>query len=179
MLFRSLKAFNLSKYADIIGAISLDAYDGRIDPFLPQIHSARPHPGQIETALNIRTLLKGSEFQKKEKTRVQDPYSFRCMPQVHGASKDTILYVASVVEREINSVTDNPTIFVEDDMIISGGNFHGEPLAMVLDFLSIAVAELGSISERRTYRLISGDRGNIPEFLVADPGLNSGFMIPQ
>ncbi len=178
-VYALLKAFNLSKYADIIGAISLDAYDGRIDPFLPQIHAARPHPGQIETARNIRTLLEGSEFQKKDKTRVQDPYSFRCIPQVHGAAKDTILYVASVVEREINSVTDNPTIFMEDDLIISGGNFHGEPLAMVLDFLSIAVAELGSISERRTYRLISGDRGNIPEFLVANPGLNSGFMIPQ
>ncbi len=178
-VYALLKAFNLSKYADIIGAISLDAYDGRIDPFLPQIHAARPHPGQIETARNIRTLLEGSEFQKKDKTRVQDPYSFSCIPQVHGAAKDTILYVASVVEREINSVTDNPTIFMEDDLIISGGNFHGEPLAMVLDFLSIAVAELGSISERRTYRLISGDRGNIPEFLVANPGLNSGFMIPQ
>ena len=178
-VYALLKAFKIAKYADIIGAISLDAYDGRIDPFLPQIQEARPHPGQIETARNIRTLLEGSEFQQREKTRVQDPYSFRCMPQVHGACKDTIMYVASVVQREINSVTDNPTIFSEDDLIISGGNFHGEPLALVLDFLSIAVAELGSISERRTYRLISGDRGNIPEFLVANPGLNSGFMIPQ
>lgn len=178
-VYALLNAFNLAKYADIIGSISLDAYDGRIDPFLPQIHAARPHPGQVETAKNIRTLLENSGFQKKTKTHVQDPYSFRCMPQVHGAAKDTILYVASVVEREINSVTDNPTIFMEDDLIISGGNFHGEPLAMALDFLSIAIAELGSISERRTYRLISGDRGNIPEFLVANPGLNSGFMIPQ
>ena len=178
-VYALLKAFKIIKYADIIGALSLDAYDGRIDPFLPQIQAARPHPGQIETARNVRTLLEGSEFQKKEKVRVQDPYSFRCMPQVHGACKDTVLYVASVVEREINSVTDNPTIFTEDDLIISGGNFHGQPLALVLDFLSIALAELGSISERRTYRLISGDRGNIPEFLVANPGLNSGFMIPQ
>lgn len=178
-VYALLKAFKIVKYADIIGAISLDAYDGRIDPFLPQIHEARPHPGQIETARNIRALLKDSEFQQKPKVRVQDPYSFRCMPQVHGACKDTVMYVASVVEREINSVTDNPTIFVEDDMIISGGNFHGEPLALVLDFLSIALAELGSISERRTYRLISGDRGHLPEFLVANPGLNSGFMIPQ
>lgn len=178
-VYALLKAFKIIKYADIIGALSLDAYDGRIDPFLPQIQAARPHPGQIETARNVRTLLEGSEFQKKEKVRVQDPYSFRCMPQVHGACKDTVLYVASVVEREINSVTDNPTIFTEDDLIISGGNFHGEPLALVLDFLSIALAELGSISERRTYRLISGDRGNLPEFLVANPGLNSGFMIPQ
>ena len=178
-VYALLKAFKIVKYADIIGAISLDAYDGRIDPFLPQIHEARPHPGQIETARNIRALLKDSEFQQKPKVRVQDPYSFRCMPQVHGACKDTVMYVASVVEREINSVTDNPTIFVEDDMIVSGGNFHGEPLALVLDFLSIALAELGSISERRTYRLISGDRGHLPEFLVANPGLNSGFMIPQ
>lgn len=178
-VFTLLKAFKLVKYADIIGALSLDAYDGRIDPFLPQVHEARPHPGQIETARNFRTLLAGSEFQAKEKIRVQDPYSFRCIPQVHGATKDTVMYVASVVEREINSVTDNPTIFVDDDLIISGGNFHGQPLALVLDFLSIAVAELGSISERRTYRLISGDRNHIPEFLVANPGLNSGFMIPQ
>lgn len=178
-VYALLKAFKIAKYADIIGAISLDAYDGRIDPFLSQIQEARPHPGQFETAKNIRTLLEGSEFQKKEKVHVQDPYSFRCMPQVHGASKDSIMYTASVVEREINSVTDNPTIFVDDDLIISGGNFHGQPLALVLDFLSMALAELGSISERRTYRLISGDRGNLPEFLVANPGLNSGFMIPQ
>lgn len=178
-VYALLKAFKLAKYADIIGALSLDAYDGRIDPFLPQIQEARPHPGQIETAKNIRALLKDSEFQQKNKTRVQDPYSFRCIPQVHGASKDSIMYVATVVEREINSVTDNPTIFMEDDLIVSGGNFHGQPLALVLDFLSIALAELGSISERRTYRLISGDRGNLPEFLVANPGLNSGFMIPQ
>lgn len=178
-VYALLKAFKIARYADIIGALSLEAYDGRIDPFLPQIHEVRPHPGQIETARNIRTLLAGSEFQNREKTHVQDPYSFRCIPQVHGASKDSIMYVASVVEREINSVTDNPTIFTEDDMIISGGNFHGQPLALALDFLSIALAELGSISERRTYRLISGDRHNIPEFLVANPGLNSGFMIPQ
>ncbi|MGB5988149.1 MAG: histidine ammonia-lyase [Marinifilaceae bacterium] len=174
-----LKAFKLVKYSDIIGATSLEAYDGRIDPFLAPIHDARPHPGQIETARNIRTLLEGSEKIKTEKVHVQDPYSFRCMPQVHGASKDTINYVASVVEREINSVTDNPTIFVEEDLIISGGNFHGQPLALALDFLAIAMAELGSISERRVYRLISGDRVHLPEFLVADPGLNSGFMIPQ
>ncbi len=173
-----LKAFKLIKYADIIGAISLDAYDGRIDPFLPQLHAIRPHPGQIETAKNICALLEGSEFQKEEKKHVQDPYSFRCMPQVHGATKDTVMYVASVVEREINSVTDNPTVFPDEDLIVSGGNFHGQPLALVLDFLSIALAELGNISERRTYRLISGGR-QLPEFLIANSGLNSGFMIPQ
>lgn len=178
-VFALLKAFKIARLADTIGSLSLEAYDGRIDPFLPQIQEARPHPGQAETAKFIRELLEGSEFQKKTKVHVQDPYSFRCMPQVHGACKDTIHYVASVVEREINSVTDNPTIFVDDNMIVSGGNFHGEPLALVLDFLSIALSELGSISERRTYRLISGDRGHLPEFLVANPGLNSGFMIPQ
>ena len=174
-VYTLLKAFKLVKYADIMGALSLEAYDGRIDPFLAPIHEARPHPGQIETAKNIRTLLEGSELIKNEKVNVQDPYSFRCMPQVHGASKDTINYVASVVEREVNSVTDNPTIFMEEDMIISGGNFHGQPLALALDFLAIAMAELGSISERRVYRLISGER-NLPEFLVADPGLNSGIQ---
>lgn len=177
-VFALLKAFKLVKYADIIGALSLEGYDGRLEPFMPQIHDARPHPGQIDTARNIRTLLEGSGFQQADKVHVQDPYSFRCMPQVHGATKDTVSYVASVVEREINSVTDNPTVFVEDDLILSGGNFHGQPLALVLDFLSIAVSELGSISERRTYRLISGCR-NTPEFLIANSGLNSGFMIPQ
>lgn len=177
-VYTLLKAFKLVKYADIIGALSLEAYDGRIDPFLAPIHEARPHTGQIETARNIRELVKGSELIQREKKHVQDPYSFRCMPQVHGASKDAINYVASVVLTEINSVTDNPTIFEEEDMIISGGNFHGQPLALVMDFLSIAMAELGSISERRTYRLISGDR-DLPEFLIANSGLNSGFMIPQ
>lgn len=177
-VYTLIKAFRLSKYADIIGAISLEGYDGRIDPFLAPIHEARPHNGQLETARNIRTLLKGSEFITRDKVNVQDPYSFRCMPQVHGASKDAINYVASVVETEINSVTDNPTIFIEEDMIISGGNFHGQPLAIVMDFLAIALSEFGSISERRTYRLIAGDRKN-PEFLIANSGLNSGFMIPQ
>lgn len=177
-VYTLIKSFRLSRYADIIGALSLEGYDGRIDPFLAPIHDARPHNGQIETAKNIRALLKGSEFISRDKVNVQDPYSFRCMPQVHGASKDAINYIASVVETEINSVTDNPTIFIEEDMIISGGNFHGQPLAIVLDFLAIALSELGSISERRTYRLIAGDRKN-PEFLIANSGLNSGFMIPQ
>ncbi|MCF8373234.1 MAG: histidine ammonia-lyase [Bacteroidales bacterium] len=174
----TLKAFKLSKISDISGAISLEAYDGRIEPFCGEIHRVRPHPGQIETAKNIRRLLEGSELINQPKAHVQDPYSFRCIPQVHGAAKDTINYVASVVLREINSVTDNPTIFPDEDMIVSGGNFHGEPLAFAFDFLAIALAELGNISERRVYRLISGQRG-LPEFLVANPGLNSGFMIPQ
>lgn len=173
-----LNAFKLSNLADLIGALSLEAYDGRIEPFFHQIHEVRPHTGQIETARNIRRILAGSQLIERKKKHVQDPYSFRCMPQVHGASKDAINYVASVVLNEINSVTDNPTVFPDEDLIISGGNFHGQPLAITYDFLAIALAELGNISERRTAQLILGLRG-LPEFLVANPGLDSGFMIPQ
>jgi len=168
----------ISIAADTIGALSLEAFDGRIDPFKPHIHSIRPHKGQIKTAANIRLLLEGSEIIKRKKDHVQDPYSFRCIPQVHGASKDTFDYVESIFVTEMNSVTDNPTVFPEEDEVISGGNFHGQPLALALDFLAIALAELGNISERRTYQLIAGLRG-LPPFLVAKPGLNSGFMIPQ
>ena len=168
----------LSRWADYIGAMSIDAFDGRMDPFEHNVHAIRPHNGQIETARNIREILKGSEITKQPKKHVQDPYSFRCIPQVHGASKDTIAYVANVLETEINSATDNPTIFPDTDEIISAGNFHGQPIALAMDFLAIAVAELGNISERRIYRIISGAR-NLPHFLVAKPGLNSGFMIPQ
>ncbi len=177
-VYTLLKAFRLVKYSDIIAALSLDAYDGRIEPFFAQLHTIRPHRGQIETARNIRSLLEGSQLMSQPKKHVQDPYSFRCVPQVHGAIKDAVNYVSHVVLTEINSVTDNPIVFPEDDMILSGGNFHGEPLALAMDFLSIAMSEIGSISERRTYRLIAGERG-LPAFLVANPGLNSGFMIPQ
>ena len=173
-----LKAFDLEKWADIIGALSLDAFDGRIEPFFDPVHQVRHHKGQIRTAERIRKLLDGSELINRPKKHVQDPYSFRCIPQVHGASKDAIAYVAGVFEDEVNAVTDNPTIFPEEDLIISAGNFHGQPLALSLDFLAIAMAELGNISERRVYRLISGTR-KLPSFLVAHPGLNSGFMIPQ
>lgn len=173
-----LKSNRLNYLADFIGAISLDAFDGRIEPFKDNIHLIRPHKGQLQTARTIRSLLEGSEIITKQKVQVQDPYSFRCIPQVHGATKDATDYVISVFETEINSVTDNPTVFPEDDEIISGGNFHGQPLAISLDFLAIAIAELGSISERRVYQLISGIR-NLPAFLVAKPGLNSGLMIPQ
>jgi histidine ammonia-lyase len=173
-----IKAKKFSYFSDVISAISLDAFDGRMEPFNELIHKIRPHKGQLETAKNIRELLNDSEIIKQDKNHVQDPYSFRCIPQVHGASKDTITYVSQIFETEINSVTDNPNIFVEEDCIISGGNFHGQALALGLDFLSIAIAELGSISERRTYQLISGLRG-LPAFLVDNPGLNSGFMIPQ
>lgn len=173
-----LQTMKLSNAADVIAALSIDAFDGRIDPFKPHIHAIRPHVGQIKTAANIFQLLKDSELIKRVKEHVQDPYSFRCVPQVHGASKDTFEYVSNVFYIEINSVTDNPTVFPEEDEIISGGNFHGQPLALALDFLAIALAELGNISERRTYQLIAGLRG-LPPFLVAKPGLNSGLMIPQ
>lgn len=177
-VYTLLQAFRLLKQADIIGALSLDAFDGLIEPFMENIQLIRPHPGQLQTAANFRYLLAGSEIMARPKQHIQDPYSFRCIPQVHGAVKDSVNYVASVVGIEINSVTDNPTVFPDEDKIVSGGNFHGEPLALALDFLAIALSELGSISERRTYRLISGERG-LPEFLVARPGINSGFMIPQ
>ncbi|HEY0029637.1 MAG TPA: histidine ammonia-lyase [Bacteroidia bacterium] len=173
-----LKTQKLSTAADVIAAVSLDAFDGRMDPFKLHIHTIRPHKGQLQTAENMRKLLEGSEIIKRKKEHVQDPYSFRCIPQVHGASKDAIGYVENVFLTEINSVTDNPTVFPDEDEVISGGNFHGQPLALALDFLAIALAELGSISERRTYQLIGGLRG-LPAFLVAKPGLNSGFMIPQ
>ena len=158
--------------------MSLDAYDGRIEPFLPLTHHLRPHKGQIETGRRFMEILDGSELIRRPKEHIQDPYSFRCIPQVHGAVKDNIEYVESVIEREINSATDNPNIFPDEDMIISAGNFHGEPIAIPMDALAIAVSELSSISERRTYRLIHGQR-DLPKFLVANPGLNSGFMIPQ
>lgn len=177
-VYLCLRTFKLSKLSDIIGALSLDAFDGRIEPFHPLIQAIRPHKGQIRTAERINNLLAGSQLIAQPKAHVQDPYSFRCIPQVHGASKDSVNYVAYVFANEINSVTDNPTIFPDEDLIISAGNFHGQPLAFALDNLSIAVAELGNISERRTYQLLSGKRG-LPHFLVASPGLNSGFMIPQ
>jgi histidine ammonia-lyase len=173
-----MKANKFSYLADLIAAISLEGFDGRIEPFHELIHFIRPHKGQIVTAGRIKGFLAGSEIIGQEKAHVQDPYSFRCIPQVHGASKDAFEYVKKVFKTEINSVTDNPNIFIESDEIISGGNFHGQPLALALDFMAIALAELGSISERRTYQLISGLR-NLPAFLVDNPGLNSGLMIPQ
>lgn len=177
-VYTLLRAFSLENKADIIAALSLDAFNGRIDPYMEVLHTVRAHAGQIKTAKNIRQLLDGSEILSTKNKEVQDPYSFRCVPQVHGAVKDAINYVANVVHTEINSVTDNPIVFPDEELILSGGNFHGEPLALALDFLGIAMSELASISERRTYRLISGERG-LPVFLVANPGLNSGFMIPQ
>ena len=173
-----IKSMRLSKWADRIGAMSLDAYDGRIEPFLPLTHKLRPHVGQILTGESFMKILEGSELIGRPKEHVQDPYSFRCIPQVHGAVKDNILYVKSVIENEINSATDNPNIFPDEDMVISAGNFHGEPIAIPMDSLAIAMSELASISERRTYQFIHGLRG-LPKYLVTEPGLNSGFMIPQ
>lgn len=161
-----------------VAALSLEAYDGRLNPFQANVNEIRKQHGQIETAKIFRELLNGSQIVNQEKEHVQDPYSFRCIPQVHGASKDAIDHCATIVEREVNAVTDNPTVFVDEDDVVSAGNFHGQPLAITMDFLAIALAEMASISERRMYKLISGTRG-LPAFLVADPGLNSGFMIPQ
>lgn len=174
----ALKSLQIEYFADLIGALSLEGYDGRLEPFDASIHHIRPHQGQVKTAEFFRTLLNGSQIAVQLKKHVQDPYSFRCIPQVHGASKDTLAYFIKVVETEINSVTDNPNVFDKEDKIISGGNFHGQPLALVLDFIGIALAEWANISERRTYLLLSGQR-DLPLYLVANPGLNSGFMIAQ
>ena len=173
-----LQAQRLSQWADKIAAMSLDAYDGRIEPFTEAVHLVRPHRGQLETAARMREMLEGSQLIVNSKAHVQDPYSFRCVPQVHGAVKDTLRYVKSVIDTEINSATDNPTVCPDEDIIVSAGNFHGEPIALPIDFLSIAMSELANISERRIYRLVSGTRG-LPSFLVANPGVNSGFMITQ
>ncbi|MEI8278552.1 MAG: histidine ammonia-lyase [Bacteroidota bacterium] len=173
-----LKSKRLLLWADVIGALSADGFMAKDEPFQHPIHRVRPHKGQIDTARRILQLLQGSTIQQQPKTQVQDPYSFRCMPQVHGASKDVVDTVTNVVEIEINSVTDNPIVFHDEDAIMSGGNFHGQPLALHLDFLAIAMAELANISERRTYLLISGQR-NLPPFLSPAAGLNSGFMIAQ
>lgn len=172
------KAERLLALADMIAALSFDAFDCVQEPLHPLIHQIRAHKGQVKAAQQIANYLKGSAIATQAKSQVQDPYSFRCAPQVHGASQDVFETVLNVFMREINSVTDNPNVFPEEDMIVSGGNFHGQPLALHLDFLSIAMSEIANISERRTYQLISGQRG-LPLFLVKEAGLNSGFMIPQ
>ncbi|MFT5248687.1 MAG: histidine ammonia-lyase [bacterium] len=177
-VFCLLKSHKLSYLSDLIACTSIDAFNCNMSPYDPLVHLVRPHRGQVKTAERILELLDGSEIASSKNKSVQDPYSFRCVPQVHGATKDTIVFVTKTFKTEINSVTDNPNIFIEEDKIISGGNFHGQPLALSLDFLGIAMAELGSISERRTYQLIAGLR-ELPPFLVKKPGLNSGFMIPQ
>ena len=173
-----VQSLRLSKWADIIGAISLEAFDGRMEPFDDLVHQVRRHKGQIKTAKFFRELLGGSQMQAGHKEAVQDPYSFRCIPQVHGASKEFLDHGLQIIKKEINAVTDNPNIFPKEDKIISGGNFHGQILALAFDTIAIALHELGDISERRTYKLIGGERG-LPPFLVKNPGINSGFMIPQ
>lgn len=173
-----LRFKRLSYLADVIASLSLEAFDGRSEPFDPLLHQIRPHEGQLVTANRINELLEGSEMIARTKEHVQDPYSFRCIPQVHGASKDVLKRVEAVFVTEMNSVTDNPTIFPEEDKIISGGNFHGQTLALNLDYLALAMAEIASISERRTYLLVSGQR-DLPPFLIAVSGLNSGLMIAQ
>ncbi len=177
-VYALIESYRLCYLADMIGAISVDAFNCNMSPYDELVHMVRPHRGQIKTAERIREFLEGSEIAIKEKASVQDPYSFRCIPQVHGASKDTLSFARKTIKTEINSVTDNPNIFIEADKIISGGNFHGQPLALALDYMAIAMAEIGNISERRIYQLVSGLR-DLPTFLVENPGLNSGFMIPQ
>lgn len=174
----TLQAHRLLELADRIAALSLDVFDGRAEPFLPAVHAIRPHGGQTRVAARVLEFLNGSELIRQKKKHVQDPYSFRCIPQVHGASVDALDYVTRVMLTEVNSVTDNPNVFPDEDRIVSAGNFHGQPLALALDFLAIALSEIGNISERRTYQLISGAR-DLPNYLVANPGIHSGLMIPQ
>ncbi len=177
-IYTLIKSHKLSYLSDLISCISIDAFNCNMSPYDPLVHYVRPHRGQIKTAERVLELLEGSEIANSKNKSIQDPYSFRCIPQVHGASKDTLTFVTKTFKTEINSVTDNPNIFVDDNKIISGGNFHGQPLAMALDYLGISLAELGNISERRTYQLIAGLR-DLPPFLIKKPGINSGFMIPQ
>ncbi len=164
--------------ANNVSTITLDALGGLLTPFKKNVNELRNQEGQMKVAEYVFSRLSDSELSKQKKNHVQDPYSLRCIPQIHGASLDAIKYCKGILENEINAVTDNPTIFPETDEIISAGNFHGQPLALSLDFLAIAISELGSNSERRTYKLIAGDRG-LPAFLVKNPGLNSGLMIAQ
>lgn len=177
-VYALIEAKKLIKWANCIGAMSADAFMCSNNPFDVKLHAIRKQAGQIETAKSLRKWLENSEICASPKSSVQDPYAFRCMPQVHGASWDTIQYATSIIQNEMNAVTDNPNIFPDEDEILSGGNFHAQPIALVLDFLAIALSELGSISERRTYQLIAGLRG-LPPFLAKNAGLHSGFMIPQ
>jgi histidine ammonia-lyase len=177
-LHNLVQAERLMQWSNIIAAISYDAFNCTEEPLNANIHTVRPHEGQMSVAKKLRNLLEGSEILLQKKNNVQDPYSFRCIPQVHGATHDTIAYIKNIFITEINSVTDNPNIFPDDDLIVSGGNFHGQPLALAADFLAIAMSEIASISERRTFQLLSGQRG-LPNFLIKNSGLHSGLMIPQ
>lgn len=168
----------IADWADAICALSLEAWMGRMEPFDAEIHEVRHQKGAQLVAAHIRNWLEGSDWQKRPRQQVQDPYSFRCAPQVHGASRNSLSFAASVFEDEVNAVTDNPLIFPDSGKILSGGNFHGQPLALQLDALALAAHEWASISERRTFKLLSGKQG-LPAFLAENPGLHSGLMIPQ
>ncbi len=174
------EAFKLFKIADIALSLSLEALKGVPDAFDPRIHKLRPHPGQMACASNVLNLIRDSEIiYGMPRERVQDAYSLRCAPQVHGASRDAASFVKIVLEREFNAVTDNPIVFPESGDVISGGNFHGEPLALSFDFLSMALSEIANISERRVARLVDGHLSGLPDFLIFSKGVNSGFMIAQ
>ncbi len=176
-----LRAENLARHADLIGAMSAEALLGSDIPFDPRIQEIRGYEGQQKAARNLAAFMKGSEIRESHRgcSRVQDAYSLRCMPQVHGAAREALQYVRRMIETEINAVTDNPLVFPENGDVLSGGNFHGEPIAMALDMLGIAVAELGNISERRIASLMDGNTSELPPFLAHIPGLHSGFMIAQ
>ncbi|NDC40688.1 MAG: histidine ammonia-lyase [Chitinophagia bacterium] len=178
LAYSLLQGQRLAAQANAIAALSADAWLAKQEPYKAPLHRIRPHAGQVATAASMLAWLEGSEIQQQPKAQVQDPYSFRCIPQVHGASNDALGVAVRVLETEINSVTDNPIVFHDEDAIVSGGNFHGQPLALQADFAAIALAELANISERRTYLMVSGQRG-LPPFLAPDAGLNSGFMIAQ
>jgi histidine ammonia-lyase len=173
-----IKAQHLANWADGCAAAGFDVFNCHLSPLHPLLHQIRAHEGQVSTARRLLTILADSPLSHSEKVSVQDPYAFRCVPQVHGATRDALRYVAQVISTEVNAVTDNPNVFPDEDLILSGGNFHAQPIALALDFLCIALAELGSISERRVYQLISGQRG-LPPFLTRNPGLHSGLMIAQ
>ncbi|NNE30651.1 MAG: histidine ammonia-lyase, partial [Saprospiraceae bacterium] len=177
-LYGALHGKKICRLANLIASLSLDAYECNLSPFDPRIQQVRPHPGQSAVAKDVLENLEGRQALNGESHKVQDPYAFRCIPQVHGATYDVLDYVEKTALNEANAVTDNPLIFFETDAILSGGNFHAQPIALSSDFLTIALSEIGSISERRIFQLISGQRG-LPPFLTSDPGLNSGMMIAQ
>ena len=176
-----VRARRLATLADVACGLTLEALQGSIRPFDPRVAALRPHPGHAETAQNVRLLMQGSEILESHRncSKVQDQYSLRCAPQVHGAARDALTHVGEVLARELNAVTDNPLIFPDDGDVVSAGNFHAEPLAMIFDYAAIAVAELANISERRLENLVNPDLSGLPPFLVESSGLNSGYMIPQ
>jgi len=179
-----LDAEHLTDAADVAGALSLEALKGTPVAFDSRIHDVRPHPGQVQSATRLRELIEGSEIRESHRDhavdpRVQDAYALRCMPQVHGAVRDSLAHARRILEIEINSATDNPLVFVETGEVLSGGNFHGEPIALTLDYAAIAIADLGTISERRVERLVNPDLSGLPAFLTPEPGTNSGMMIAQ